>query len=163
LRDPIVLDSERQITPDGLAQISSGLLPKRTVLLSSRAPIGYLAIAEVPAAVNQGFIAMKCDKALSPYFVLNWTRENLDEVVSRAGGTTFAEISKSSFRPIRLVLPSPLVLQLFDDIAKPLHEQLVSHVQESRTLASLRDLLLPALLSGEITVKDAEKTVAEAV
>lgn len=163
LRDPVVLDSERHITAEGLEQIGSGLLPKRTVLLSSRAPIGYLAISEVPVAVNQGFIAMKCDKALSPYFVLNWTRENLDEVLSRAGGTTFAEISKSSFRPIPLVLPSPSVIRSFDDIAEPLHEQLISNVRESRALASLRDVLLPALLSGELTVRAAEKTVAEVV
>lgn len=163
LRDPVVLDSERHITAEGLEQIGSGLLPARTVLLSSRAPIGYLAISEVPVAVNQGFIAMKCDKAISPYFVLNWTRENLDEVLSRAGGTTFAEISKSSFRAIPVILPSSVVLRCFDDIARPLHEQLVSNVTESQTLASLRDVLLPPLLSGELTVRAAEKAVAEVV
>jgi type I restriction enzyme, S subunit len=163
LRDPVVLDSERHITAEGLEQIGSGLLPKRTVLLSSRAPVGYLAISEVSVAVNQGFIAMKCDKALSPYFVLNWTRENLDEVLSRAGGTTFAEISKSAFRPIPVVLPGAEVLGCFDEIARPLHEQLVSNVKESQTLESLRDVLLPPLLSGELTVRAAEKTVAEVV
>ncbi len=65
LSSPVVVDTERRITELGLQQISSRLLPKGTVLLSSRAPIGYLAIAEVPLAINQGFIAMICDHKLS--------------------------------------------------------------------------------------------------
>jgi type I restriction enzyme S subunit len=56
---PVLLDTDRRITDAGLSQIGSGLLPEGTVLLSSRAPIGYLAIAEVPVAINQGFIAMR--------------------------------------------------------------------------------------------------------
>jgi type I restriction enzyme S subunit len=163
LEDPVVLDTERHITAEGLAQISSGLLPAGTVLLSSRAPIGYLAIAEVPLAVNQGFIAMKCDKQLSRHYVLNWTRENLDEVLSRAGGTTFAEISKTAFRPIHLVVPPPRILQAFDDVVGPLHEMRVANVRESSTLAELRDTLLGPLLSGEISVKTAAKAVEAAV
>jgi type I restriction enzyme S subunit len=69
---PVLLDTERKITDAGLSQISSGLLPKGTVLLSSRAPIGYLAIAEVPVAVNQGFIAMKPRPGISNLFLLRW-------------------------------------------------------------------------------------------
>lgn len=80
LSDPAVLDTERMITAEGLAQISSGLLPVGTVLLSSRAPIGYTAVAAVPVAVNQGFIAMKCERQLGSQFVLRWTEESLDEI-----------------------------------------------------------------------------------
>ena len=70
LKFPVLLNTDRKITDAGLAKISSGLLPAGTVLLSSRAPIGYLAIAEVPTAINQGFIAMKCDDALPNVFML---------------------------------------------------------------------------------------------
>ena len=128
------------------------------MLLSSRAPIGYIAIAEVPIAVNQGFIAMKCDKQLSSHFAANWVQENLNEVLARAGGTTFAEISKAAFRPIPLVVPSPKVLDVFDEIVAPLHAMRVANVRESRTLAELRDTLLGPLISGELNVKSAEKT-----
>jgi len=103
---PVLLDTERKITDAGLAQISSGLLPKGTVLLSSRAPIGYLAIAEVPVAVNQGFIAMKPRPGISNLFLLRWTSAAHEEILSHANGSTFLEISKSSFRPILLVAPS---------------------------------------------------------
>jgi type I restriction enzyme S subunit len=162
LDDPVVLDTERHITQEGLEQISSGLLPVGTVLLSSRAPIGYIAIAEVPVAVNQGFIAMKCDKQLSSHFVVNWVQENLNEVLSRAGGTTFAEISKAAFRPIPLVVPPPEVLEVFDQVIAPLHAMRVANVRESRSLAELRATLIGPLVSGDLCFKTAEKAVGAA-
>lgn len=163
LTDPIVLETDRRITEEGLARISSGLLPPGTVLLSSRAPIGYLAIAEVPVAVNQGFIAMACDGALPTHYVFHWTRENIDEILTRAGGTTFAEISKANFRPIPVLVPSGPVLTAFEAIVSPIYARLVANVKESRTLSELRDILLPKLLSGEIRVRQTEKIVGGAI
>jgi restriction endonuclease S subunit len=154
---PVLLDTERKITDAGLAQISSGLLPKGTVLLSSRAPIGYLAIAEVPVAVNQGFIAMKPRPGTSNLFLLRWASAAHDEIVSHANGSTFLEISKSSFRPIRIVAPSAPVMDTFDRATRPMYLKVVEHERESRTLAALRDALLPKLISGELRVKDAER------
>lgn len=154
---PVLLKTERQITDEGLAQISSGLLPVGTVLLSSRAPIGYLAIAEVPVAINQGFIAMKPRERVSNLYLLFWARSAHDEIVSRANGSTFLEISKSSFRPIPIVAPPPEVFAAFDRVAKSFFARLVSNEYESRSLAALRDTLLPKLLSGELRIKDAEK------
>lgn len=58
LSTPVLLSTERSVTDAGLAQIGSGLLPRGTILLSSRAPIGYLAVAEISVAINQGFIGM---------------------------------------------------------------------------------------------------------
>ena len=77
--------------------ISSGLLPVGTVLMSSRAPVGYLAIAGVPTAINQGFVAMICDGLLPPIFVLNWAFSSMEAIKARASGTTFPEISKRTF------------------------------------------------------------------
>ena len=158
---PVLLDTERKITDAGLAQISSGLLPKGTVLLSSRAPIGYLAIAEVPVAVNQGFIAMKPRPSTSNLFLLRWASAAHDEIVSQANGSTFLEISKSSFRPIRIVAPSAPVMGTFDRVTRPMYLKVVEHERESRTLAALRDALLPRLISGELRVKDAERFLKE--
>jgi len=159
LHTPVLLDTERKITDAGVGKISSGLLPPGTVLLSSRAPIGYLAIAEVPTAVNQGFIAMVCNKRLPNVFVLFWCSENLDYIKGISGGSTFAEISKKAFRPIPVVVPSSKALAAFEGIARPLYDRIVANTQESRSLAQTRDLLLPKLMSGEIRLKDAEKQV----
>jgi type I restriction enzyme S subunit len=158
---PVLLDTERKITDAGLAQISSGLLPEGTVLLASRAPIGYLAIAEIPVAVNQGFIAMKPRRDMSNLFLLRWARSAHEDIVSQANGSTFLEISKSSFRAIRTVAPAASVMDAFDRISRSMYRKVVEHERESRTLAVLRDTLLPKLISGELRVKDAEKFLKE--
>jgi type I restriction enzyme S subunit len=159
---PVLLDTERRLTVGGVAQISSGLLPIGTVLLSSRAPIGYLAIAEAPVAINQGFIAMKPADGVSNIFLLRWIAASHDEIVSRANGSTFLEISKSNFRPIPAVRPTQDVMNSFHERAFPLFRRVVACERESRTLATLRDTLLPKLLSGEIRIPEAEQTVEEA-
>lgn len=152
LSTPALLSTSRQITELGLAQISSGLLPVATVLLSSRAPVGYLAIAEIPVAINQGFIAMICEQWLSNHYVLWWATLNMDAIKAKANGTTFQEVSKSSFRPIPVLVPSDDLMRAFDEIAGPLYQQVVHNECESRTLAELRDALLPKLVSGELRV-----------
>jgi type I restriction enzyme S subunit len=163
LRFPVLLDTDRKITNAGLSKISSGLLPVGTVLLSSRAPIGYMAIAEVPTAINQGFIAMKCDGVLPNVFVLAWCRESMDAIVGNANGSTFQEISKSNFRPLRVVVPSDPVLTSFTRSADSLYRQMAENERESRSLAQLRDTLLPKLISGELRVPEAERIVGAVV
>jgi type I restriction enzyme, S subunit len=149
---PVLLDTERRITDAGLSQIGSGLLPTGTVLLSSRAPIGYLAVAEIPVAINQGFIAMTPKAGTSNLFLLLWAGVAHDEIVSRANGSTFLEISKTNFRPIPVVTPSTYVMRGFEQLARPLYERIVDCARESHVLASLRDRLLPKLISGELRV-----------
>jgi len=158
----VLLDTDRKITAAGIATISSGLLPAGTVLLSSRAPIGYLAIAEVPTAINQGFIAMKCDGTLPNVFVLFWCRENMDLILGNANGSTFQEISKSNFRPIPVIVPPEPILNEFQERTEPLYRHIVENERESRTLAQLRDTLLPRLTSGELRIADVKTFVERA-
>jgi len=161
LSTPVLLSTKRQITNAGLSQIGSGLLPVGTVLLSSRAPIGYVAIAQIPTAVNQGFIAMICRKRLSNVFVWLWTQYNIETVLQNANGSTFQEISKANFRPISVTIAQSNVLRAFDETVRPLFDRIVSNDKENRSLAATRDYLLPKLMSGEIRVKDAGKFIGE--
>jgi type I restriction enzyme, S subunit len=156
---PVLLSTARQITEQGLAQISSRLLAQGTVLLSSRAPVGYLAIAETPVAINQGFIAMICEHTLSNYYVLWWATSHMETIKGKANGTTFQEVSKGSFRPIPILVPSDGVLQGFNVIVEPLYSQIVNNEKESRTLAETRDALLPKLVSGEVRVQSVEESL----
>ena len=152
LQAPVLLDTDRKLTNAGIAEISSGLLPVGTLLLSSRAPVGYLAIAAMPVAINQGFIALKCNDRASNFFMLNWCQTNMAEIESRATGTTFAEISKQNFRPIRVVLPPKQLMTAFTAKVAALYAQITANLHQSRTLATLRDILLPKLLSGALPV-----------
>lgn len=154
LQAPILLDTDRKLTDAGIAKISSGLLPRGTLLLSSRAPVGYLAIAAMPVAINQGFIALKCNESASTFFMLNWCQTNMAEIESRATGTTFAEISKRNFRPISVVLPPKELMAAFAAKVAPLYSRMTANLHQSRILATLRDRLLPKLLSGEIQTEN---------
>lgn len=150
LQSPILINTSRKLTNAGIAKISSGLLPAGTLLLSSRAPVGYLAISAIPVAINQGFIAMKCNDRASNYFMLNWCQSNMGEIKSRATGTTFPEISKNSFRPISVVLPPKKLVAHFTVRVAPLYAQIIANLHQSCNLATLRDTLLPKLLCGEL-------------
>ncbi len=158
LHSPVLVQTNRKITDAGVKKIGSGVLPIGTVLLSSRAPIGYLAITEVPAAINQGFIAMICNGRLPDLYVLFWCYENLDYIRSIAGGSTFAEISKAVYRTIPVVVPSRAVIAAYEETVRPLYDQIVANTRECVLLSEVHDLLLRKLLSGEILLCDVEKT-----
>ncbi len=157
LQAPILIDTDRKLTDAGISRISSGLLPAGTLLLSSRAPVGYLAIAAIPVAINQGFIALKCNHRATNFFMLNWCYTNMAEIQSRATGTTFAEISKQNFRPIGVLLPPVEVMAAFTAKVAPLYAQITANLHISRNLASLRDSLLPKLVSGEMKIADVDQ------
>ncbi len=159
LSSPVLLKTNRKITDAGVKKISSGLLPIGTVLLSSRAPIGYLAIAEVQTAVNQGFIAMVCKRRLPNIFVLFWCYENLDYIKGISGGSTFAEISKKVFRPVPVVVPPEQVSAAYESLVRPLYNRIITNTKESASLAQIRDFLLPKLISGYIRLRGAEEAI----
>lgn len=150
-QSPVLIDTERKITDLGVKQISSGVLPKGTLLLSSRAPIGYLAISQVPISINQGYIAIQ-GKAVSNLFMLFWLKENMEAVKSKANGSTFQEISKSNFKLIDISIPSVEVLQRFDEVSDPVFRKIVENVYSNLSLTQTRDTLLPKLMSGQLEV-----------
>ncbi len=161
LQSPVLLRTERKLSALGLGKVSSGLLPAGTLLLSSRAPIGYLAIAQMPIAVNQGYIAIPPTGQLSPLYMLFWCRQNMEGIKARANGSTFMEISKKAFRPIPALVPSVEVLDAFANIADPLFERLIENERQAQTLSQLRDTLLPRLISGQLRLPEAEALIEE--
>lgn len=159
----VLLDTDRKITELGLAKISSGLLPVNTVLMSSRAPVGYLALAKIPVAINQGYIAFKCNKTLTSEYAIQWAESEMAQIKQRAGGTTFSEISKSNFRDIDILVPSSKLVERYSAAVKSIYDKVTVNEKQSNTLAKLRDTLLPKLMSGELRIADAEKLVAEII
>ena len=148
-----LINTERKITKLGLEEVGSGLLPIGTVLLSSRAPIGYLAITDIPVAINQGYIAILCNKGISNYYIYFWLLNNMARIISLANGSTFLEISKSTFKQIDFIKPPDEKLAEFDSIVRPIFSKIKKNEYEINTLSQIRDLLLPRLMSGIIRVK----------
>jgi type I restriction enzyme S subunit len=162
LVSPILLSTERSISTQGLSRIGSGLLPAGTLLLSSRAPIGYLAISQLPLAVNQGYIAMPPGGRLTPLFLLFWCRQNMDVIKSRANGSTFMEISKKAFRPIPVLVPPEPLIASFQEVASPLFARVAENERQARAFATLRDTLLPHLISSQLRLPQADALLEEA-
>lgn len=154
LTDKILLTTERKITDIGLKKISSGILPKDTVLMSSRAPVGYLALAKIEVAINQGYIAILPNTKYSAEYLIQWCEANMAEIKGRASGTTFQEISKKNFREISFVCPDEKVIAVYTRTAKTLYDEITLKAKEKQSLINLRDTLLPKLLLGEVEIPD---------
>lgn len=150
LRFPVLLETEKMISEKGLKQISSGLLPKGTLLLSSRAPIGYLAITQIPVAINQGYIAIEAINGFSNLFILYWLMANMEKVVERANGSTFLEINKANFREIPILIPTLDTHAEFLEVITPIFQQIIENEKQSKALSIIRDILLPKLMQNEI-------------
>ena len=102
-----IYTGERNITKDGLDNSSAKLLPANSVLLSSRAPIGYLAIAGCELTTNQGFKSIICDESIVlPEYLYYYLSTMIDELISISSGSTFLELSKSSFENFELNIHS---------------------------------------------------------
>jgi type I restriction enzyme S subunit len=150
----ITTRSARMITPAGLSKISSGLIGTHSVLMSCRAPIGYISVNAVPTAVNQGFIAVKKSNGYSPLYLVNWLRANMTEIENRAGGATFAEITRKAFRELPFLVPDEAISGKFNSITSPILLELETLTLENHSLVSLRDSLLPRLISGELQIPE---------
>ncbi|MET3605725.1 type I restriction enzyme S subunit [Sphaerotilus sulfidivorans] len=158
---PVLLGTERKVSAAGLAKISSGLLPVGTLLMSSRAPIGYLSLTQVPVAINQGYIAMPPGGRLPPEYMYFWCQHNMDAIKGRANGSTFMEISKKAFRPIPSLLPALEVIARFTDFAAMTFERITMNERQALALVELRNTLLPRLISGKLRLPEAQEQLAD--
>lgn len=149
-----LFDTERKITQKGLDQIGSGLLPEGSLLMSSRAPVGALAFVEIPVAINQGYAGIICNKGFSREFVYLWLKTNMDFVKSHANGSTFLEISKSTFRELDINIPDRQTSMDFNSLISPIFGKMKTNAIQIRTLEKLRDTLLPKLMNGEVTINE---------
>jgi type I restriction enzyme S subunit len=148
-----LLQTECKITIEWLKQIGSWLLPIWTLLLSSRAPIWYLSLTNIDVAINQGYIAFLEWNIFSNRFMYLWLKSNMQSVINASNGSTFLEISKSSFRLIDCVIPQRNILIEFDWVIKPIFEKILSNLLQIQSLSRTRDELLARLMNGEVKVE----------
>lgn len=129
-------------------------MPAGSVLFSSRAPIGYIAIARNEVTTNQGFKSVVPHSEIGTPFVYYFLLHNLPLIESKASGSTFKEVSGSVMKSVEAVIPDSATLARFNDFCRPLFEMQAKLEQENRQLAAMRDSLLPRLMSGEVDVSD---------
>lgn len=142
------------ITELGLRNSSASIMPAGTVLFSSRAPIGYIAIADGEVTTNQGFKSVVPNEHVGTAFVYFFLKNALPTIENMASGSTFKEISGSAMRAVPAIIPDNNSLKRFSDFCEPLFKLQRTLEAENRHLCSIRDSLLPRLMSGELDVAD---------
>ena len=144
---------EIDITQEGYDSCSTKLMPKGTVLFSSRAPIGYITIAKNDICTNQGFKSV-IPKLAGTAFLYCFLKESTQEIENKATGSTFKEVSGALMKSLPVILPEKAVLDNFENLLSPLFYQQEVVEEENSLLSSLRDSLLPRLMSGELNVSE---------
>lgn len=143
---------ENDITELGLKNSSASIMPEGTVLFSSRAPIGYIAIASDEVTTNQGFKSVVPKPAIGTAYVYYFLKHNLPVIEGMASGSTFKEVSGSTMKNVPAVIPDTETLTCFNDFCAPIfaHQRILE--EQNQSLVALRDSILPKLMSGEIDV-----------
>ena len=151
-KSKFVSHGENDITELGLKNSSAAIMPEGTVLFSSRAPIGYIAIAAGEVTTNQGFKSVVPKPEIGTPFVYFFLKNTLPVIEGMASGSTFKEVSGSTMKNVPAVIPDAETLAKFSDFCSPIFAQQRILEEQNQSLATLRDNLLPKLMSGEIDV-----------
>ena len=153
-KSKFITHGENDITELGLKNSSASIMPEGTVLFSSRAPIGYIAIAAGEVTTNQGFKSVIPRPAIGTPFVYYFLKNALPTIEGMASGSTFKEVSGSTMKIVPAFIPDDETLARFTEFCSPIFEQQQMLERQNQSLATLRDSLLPKLMSGEIDVSD---------
>ena len=161
----IIGNSKEKITELGLKKSSAKLIPKSSVLLTSRATIGYVAIAGTEVTTNQGFASFVCSGTIYNYYLAYWLFSTKDLLELKATGTTFKEISKSKLRELEIPLPpipeqrrivakiESIFAQI--DATKERLEALASQTKSAYgTLSVLKSSILKQAFEGNLVPQD---------
>ena len=151
-KSKFISHGENDISDIGFSNSSATKMPEGTVLFSSRAPIGYIAIASNVVTTNQGFKSVIPNTNVGTAFMYFFLKQALPTIEGMASGSTFKEISGSGMKSVPAVIPDNETLRMFSEFCKPLFEQQAMLEAENRRLSGIRDALLPKLMSGEIDV-----------
>ena len=147
-------ESGKKITELGLRKSSARMFPARSVMMTSRATIGFVSINTNPACTNQGFITCIPNERVSEYYIYFWLLDNVERFLSLGTGTTYKEIIKSVFRTIRFLLPPVGLVHEYTELVNPMCELILNLLRMNRNLTITRDLLLPKLVSGQLDVSE---------
>ena len=145
---------EIDISELGFSKSSATKMPTGTVLFSSRAPIGYIAIAANEVTTNQGFKSVVPNENVGTAFMYYLLKFLLPTIEGMASGSTFKEISGTGMKSVPVVIPDNEAIEKFNAFCTPIFQQQEVLEAENLRLADVRDALLPKLMSGEIDVSD---------
>jgi len=159
--DVFVIDTEKKITKRGLKESSTRLLLKGTTIITARGTVGKCALVGNPMAMNQSCYGVRAKDQRGNYFNYFALRNLVSELQRSTHGSVFDTITSETFKTIQTAIVPIELTRIFDKKISLFMEQILCSLHESDTIITIRNLLLPKLLSGEIRLKDYE-VIAEA-
>ena len=147
--DVFVVYTEKHITEAGLNGSSTKLLPVGTTIISARGTVGRLALTGCPMAMNQSCYGLR-GKAGDQYFTYFSTTRLVAQLKQRAHGSVFDTITQETFAGVSLCYPATDAIQAFEQLVEPLLMRIRENLIQANSLASIRDALLPRLISGQL-------------
>ncbi len=156
-KSKFISHGENDITELGLKNSSATIMPAGTILFSSRAPIGYIAIAAVEVTTNQGFKSVIPNPEIGTAFVYHFLKNNLPIIEGMASGSTFKEVSGNTMKNVPAFIPDSESLIRFNDFCKPIFAQQQILEKQNQSLTILRNTLLPKLMAGKLDISNIER------
>jgi type I restriction enzyme, S subunit len=153
---PYLEESADKCTDEGLQNCSANLFPAYSIMMTSRATIGAIGINCAPACTNQGFITCIPNPRYPLTFLYHWLKLAKPHFEMLSGGATFAELTKGTFKRIRILTPPKKLVAAYEQQARPMFDQIESLTKANRRLRATRDALLPRLISGKLRVDNVD-------
>jgi type I restriction enzyme S subunit len=159
--DVWVVDTEKKVTQLGVDNSSTLVLAVGTTILSARGTVGRAALVGVPMAMNQSCYGLR-RAGSEGYFNYFSTRRLVSLLQQHAHGSVFSTITRATLTGIRVPDPPAAAVKAFEARVRPALLRIKAALHEARSLAALRETLLPKLISGELRIKDAERFLEQA-
>lgn len=152
---PYTFITEKTITEEGLSHCNSRLYPVNTVFVTARGTVGKVGLSGVPMAMNQSCYAL-VGKETHQLLVYFYTLKAVDRLKHKASGAVFDAITTRDFDSEQIMKLSDDDAKAFLCVAEPMFQEILNNSIENLRLSTLRDFLLPKLMSGEIDVSSVQ-------
>lgn len=150
-----ITDPSEWITEEALENSATKLLPKRTTVLAiTGATLGQVSVTEIECCANQSVIGIISSNQFPTEYIYPWINEKIGTLIASQTGGAQQHVNKRNVEDLPLLCPDAKIVQSYAAITKPIFDKIADNCFQSRTLAALRDTLIPKLLSGEIPFPD---------
>jgi len=153
--DVWVIDTEKQVTPEGISNSAASVFKSGTAIISARGTVGKICLTGVDMAMNQSCYGVLGSNGYGNYFTYFNLLRFVERLQQISHGSVFQTITRDTFASVTTIKPTSKMALLFDETADPLLKRILANRNESETLTKLRDTLLPKLISGELRIRRA--------
>lgn len=157
--DVFVLDTEKHVTQLGVDKSSTKILRKGTTIISARGTVGKCALVAEPMTMNQSCYGLNGIEGVSDEFIYFITRHQVSDLQKRGHGSVFNTITRETFKSIILPFSGGDITQRFSEVVSPFLNKILLNNKQNTELEKTRDVLLPKLISGEISIPEAKESM----